>query len=439
LGFQFPTVVCTEYDEKVASNCPSFSCFKPQNSLNDSSSSIPWSTTFKSSLEVSPLMCSSPLARTYSYLKSHVFSRVKMDHWNSVLLETMTFTQPPADEYDRPEEIQEIQVNRIKAKNLMEIVENEKKEEKALYERNSASRDAEEYSRYGKTLFSQLTKTLSSWDDRTLRKSFMHVQDASQPRCFYVKFKGEGVDDHGGPYREVIDTAISEESVKILSLATPCPNATQSYGENRHLFVFNHNNIKFGVSDTFTWGRMVGLGVRHHMNLSIPLPTFLWKALSGDSVDLSKSVTEYDTQIVESISSIQELIDAEMEEDASEMLEIGLSEDVVASYLNGEIYQQGIYQILINLFKQTITMRQSNLITSFFNGLKATLPYERFSIFAPHELEMVFCGVSEVNIDSLRKVTEYEEPVSQYDEHVQVLKNNKTTMKFISLQLRISF
>ena len=27
------------------------------------------------------------------------------------------------------------------------------------------------------------------------------IQDAGQQRAFYVKFAGEGVDDHGGPYR----------------------------------------------------------------------------------------------------------------------------------------------------------------------------------------------------------------------------------------------
>lgn len=36
-------------------------------------------------------------------------------------------------------------------------------------------------------------------------------QDAGQPRAFYVKLVGEGVDDHGGPYRAVFETAVGEE------------------------------------------------------------------------------------------------------------------------------------------------------------------------------------------------------------------------------------
>ena len=63
LGYQFPSILITEYDEKIASSCPLFSCFQNEDEN--------WSKTFKGSLEVSPLMCSSPLARTYSYPNSY--------------------------------------------------------------------------------------------------------------------------------------------------------------------------------------------------------------------------------------------------------------------------------------------------------------------------------------------------------------------------------
>ena len=61
------------------------------------------------------------------------------------------------------------------------------------------------------SLFGQLYDALGNMDDRSLRRSFVHMQDAGQPRAFYVKFTGEGVDDHGGPYRTVFQTAVGEE------------------------------------------------------------------------------------------------------------------------------------------------------------------------------------------------------------------------------------
>src|SRR3546814_54339 len=120
------------------------------------------------------------------------------------------------------------------------------------------------------SLFGQLLEGISGWDDRQLRRSFVHMQDAGQPRAFYVKFTGEGVDDHGGPYRAAFQTAVGEEPqrkltlyslkpawkaipahglcvlpsenvspAELLDVLTPCPNAKNAQGENRDKFVLN--------------------------------------------------------------------------------------------------------------------------------------------------------------------------------------------------------
>ncbi|CAN0463072.1 unnamed protein product, partial [Phaeothamnion confervicola] len=74
------------------------------------------------------------------------------------------------------------------------------------------------------SLFGQLAQALAGWDDRNLRRAFVHMQDAGQARAFYIKFKGEGVDDHGGPYRAAFQTAVAEEPVQSLALLVPCAN-----------------------------------------------------------------------------------------------------------------------------------------------------------------------------------------------------------------------
>jgi hypothetical protein len=454
----------TKYDEAYASHHPLFSCFNNRSTITPSSTSltsmpsIDWAHNVLNDTEVSPLMCSSPLARVYTFLKNHVFSRVKMDHWNSVIKGTRTFTHPPADEYERPDEIQEIVVNRLEAKKLMEDIEQlertlkgknkmlTKEKRKTLMKR--LMKQQQQQQTYGnanndptsKTLFSQLSRTLTSWDDRTLRKSFMHVQDASQPRCFYVKFKGEGVDDHGGPYREVLDTAVSTEPVKALNLIVPCPNAEQAVGDHRHLFVFNTDDSSSGheggdndsrhSKEVFSWGRLAGLSISHHVTMSLALPSLLWESLSSSSVSFEKDVYEYDTQIVNSLKAMEPLVSEHLWEDVTDTLEVGLNDDtIVQRYtsvlqslhpdLSEEEVTMKLTGLLYHLFRQEMITRQAPLMTSFFNGLKTTLPYERFAIFTSPELETVFCGVSKVNVESLKKVTEYEDPVSAMDEHIQ--------------------
>ena len=62
-------------------------------------------------------------------------------------------------------------------------------------------------------ILSNISKeAMCNWDDRSLRRAFVHMQDAGQARAFFVKFTGEGVDDQGGPYRAVFETAVGEET-----------------------------------------------------------------------------------------------------------------------------------------------------------------------------------------------------------------------------------
>ena len=51
------------------------------------------------------------------------------------------------------------------------------------------------------------------------------VGDSGQERSFYVKFVGEGVSDHGGPYRACFQKACSEEP-KLLPSTYKLPPAT---------------------------------------------------------------------------------------------------------------------------------------------------------------------------------------------------------------------
>jgi hypothetical protein len=41
---------------------------------------------------------------------------------------------------------------------------------------------------------------------------------------------GEGVDDHGGPYRAALHTAVGEEPPGFLQLLTPCVNSKSDSG-----------------------------------------------------------------------------------------------------------------------------------------------------------------------------------------------------------------
>ena len=52
---------------------------------------------------------------------------------------------------------------------------------------------------------------------------------------------GEGVDDHGGPYRAALHTAVGEEPPGFLQLLTPCVNSKSDSGESRQCFTTLHS------------------------------------------------------------------------------------------------------------------------------------------------------------------------------------------------------
>jgi len=53
------------------------------------------------------------------------------------------------------------------------------------------------------SIFGQLFRELHFLKPTALRMGYTHPMDDGQERTFKVKFEGEGVDDYGGPYREV--------------------------------------------------------------------------------------------------------------------------------------------------------------------------------------------------------------------------------------------
>ena len=100
------------------------------------------------------------------------------------------------------------------------------------------------------------------------RAAFVHMQDGGQPRAFYVKFVGEGVDDHGGPYRATFQAALADEPVRSLQLVTE-GGALNSSGSCPEAW-FHH------------LGRLLGVAGRHRVPVALELGASVWAPLSGE-------------------------------------------------------------------------------------------------------------------------------------------------------------
>jgi hypothetical protein len=359
-------------------------------------------------------------------LKRAIFTQTKEQVWSLAIKESTTPTAAPPDEYERPDDLREISINRVEARNA-----EKSKDHLSFPERLKVS------------VFGQLLSSMMSWDDRSLRRAYVHMQDAGQKRAFFVKFTGEGVDDQGGPYRAVFQTAVGEETTQLLNLLVPCPNALSEIGENRDKYTFNTellNTMQNNNSTVYVHlGKLIALACRHQILVPLSLPKLIWKPLVGEPVDV-KDLLAVDVTVANSLNSIYSSFPASGASkkevaDVAELLiqallgssspyssqgvhslvctalGVGLEKD---SQLVGEQEEEEeedrsrVVQDIVRLVQQMHLTAQSKGLKHVYKGISAVVPVELISMFTAEELEGIFCGEAEVDLTILRKATIYE-------------------------------
>jgi hypothetical protein len=304
----------------------------------------------------------SPLRDLVLSVKQIIFTQTKMQFWSFAVRETTVSTALPADEYERPDEIREITINTLKAKHfrsgLLPATQQWEQQE-LMFERiahyaslsgsgsNNSSgssgsglsapsagagtvsaaattagtstnvsnllsdwmRDMDE--RLKMSVFGQLLEAFNGWDDRVLCKAYVHMQDAGQARAFFVKLAGEGVDDQGGPYRAVFQQAIGEEITHLFPLLAPTDNHVHGLGQQRDKFNFNlallANHPK-GVSLLVHLGKLVGVAVRHRIQVPLPLTAWLYQTLCFESVSVTEAMMQSNLSLVNSLRSLSDVL-----------------------------------------------------------------------------------------------------------------------------------
>jgi hypothetical protein len=342
--------------------------------------------------------------------------------------ETTVPTSQPPDEYDLPEDIATIKLNRLDASYAKQV------------------KDSLNFNdRLQKSLFGQIISKIGDWSSNVLRKAFVHIGDAGQSRAFFVKFEGEGVDDHGGPYRAAFETAIGDEPENLLELLVPCSNAGENIGENRDQTILNPKYLKDSSKLPLYYhlGKLIGVACRHNILCSISLPRLIWRPIAGEILtpaDLAatnlhvvqslKNITRGDVKDDDVSDLLTQLLCDELSCGLSSMQVRKLLANVATNDSDVSPYKEfdgknltvdAMHKHrLVSLVEQLLIVSQVSGLQQLCSGLSAILPTELCSIFTSSELEVLFCGESEVDITLLQKVTEYD-GVSPSDRYALVI------------------
>ena len=363
-------------------------------------------------------------ARRLRSLRRLLFSQTKSSFFESILDATTTFTPMHQDEYEDPKEIKTIKIKRVRA----------------TQSRLISITNANE--RLKQSVFGQLHKELRSWPNSSFRRSYVGKGHGGQKRGFKVKFVGEGVNDYGGPYRAVFEQVVDEvqcDAVTVggtkpsekclLPLLIPCPNKCTAVGNNQDKFILSTTPLTSTINQELMqfFGKTVGTAVRQNLNLALNFSVMLWRPLA--KLPLNRSHLEaIDTLIVNNMKEIINL-GMELERKLAEGKE-GIEKNhrpeewvdlTFSTYLpdgtrwalipgGSEIpVNLSNWREYIRLMEQCHLQQSASMFKVFKDGLSAVVPVEVFPLFTAQELERLVSGNSQVDVDLIRRCTEYED------------------------------
>jgi E3 ubiquitin-protein ligase HERC2 len=236
-------------------------------------------------------------------------------------------------------------------------------------------------------------------------------------RAWKVTFVGEFSDDYGGPYRASLDEIAEELQSSVLPLFIPCPNRRAKLGLNQEKFVPAPSARQPLHISLFEFvGKLMGIAVRTGNLLNFNFPKIVWKSLANEPIN-KQDVLDMDSlafKMLESISKIAEdpTVEPDMVEDilcmnfmltGSDGVEVELlpgGADVAVGFHNREQYEQLVVNYRIQEF--------SAHCEAIRKGFSTVVPYPLFSLFTGAELEVHVCGLPQIDIALLRKMSVYD-------------------------------
>jgi len=362
-------------------------------------------------------------------LRGTLFLAPKQKMVEFAMQASVTKVKKADDDYDYPEDLPQILLNRPRALNAQ------------------VHPNAEERLRL--SLFGQLYEELHFLDPSNLRLGYTHPMDDGQQRTFKVKFEGEGVDDYGGPYREIFTQLAQELQAPsklgtkgecTLPLLQPSPNTiTSSSEEKAQTFIARPAVTKRLYLEMYNFlGQLLGIAMRCKVNPRWDLPVVFWKSLVGQPLVL-EDLKSFDAAIhsmIQEIKHLKQNIDRQRKqqrpvEGAISQLEQVLSGlNWIARLSDGseiELCEDGKNRtVTLDNFEEFLDavahgrLHESAIaLHAVRDGLCSVVPAAILPILTWEELQLHICGRQEINIDLLESNTEYDDDVSPKDPHIQ--------------------
>ncbi|CAF4939010.1 unnamed protein product [Rotaria sp. Silwood1] len=277
------------------------------------------------------------------------------------------------------------------------------------------------------TMFYQAYKQLKSDASRIFRR----MEGEQVWKATYV---GMFSNDQGGPYRDSITRICTELCSTRLPLFILCPNERTNNGLNRDRWIPNvfppNQSIPIDIKNQYRFvGQLMGMAIRTKQYLDVRFPILLWKQLIHEEVTIedieaidisSFAIINEMEENIRKVKSLNECDDDGVNNNCDYLFSSIMTEltfDVVSS--TGQTYEliPGGFHIRITAanFEDYCMHYRQYRINEFYRqiefirqGLYSVVPWADLTVFTAHELEEVVCGKGYIDIEMLKRHTDYD-------------------------------
>ena len=244
--------------------------------------------------------------------------------------------------------------------------------------------------------------------------------------------------DQGGPYRDSITQICADICSTRLPLFILSPNGRMNIGLNRDCWIPNVFPPNKSISDDFKQqyqfiGQLMGLAIRKKHYLDLKFPLLVWKELLNESITI-EDIESIDIQAFTSINEIEKNLEQTLTNKTTDM---NLLFSSIINELHFEVVSSAsqTYELIpggINIpitsenFKQYVSCYRQYRLNEFQRqiqfirqGLCSVVPFYYLNFFTPKELEEAVCGKGQIDIELLKRNTQYAEDDMEESPHIE--------------------
>jgi E3 ubiquitin-protein ligase HERC2 len=253
-----------------------------------------------------------------------------------------------------------------------------------------------------------------------------------------VTFVGEKVLGQAGPYRAFFDDFSRElhesqgaDDPYPLPLFLPTPNNVHKLGENRDKLQINPSSSSFHHLELFELvGKIIGIAMRTRVLLPLRFSSSTWKLLCGEAI-MRSDLRKTDTSLVDNVIGPLLMCTDESQfkklfcfEDSDENQVCSLAYPITDSNQNmvgartGPVDWAQAQQYATNLENARL-LESARQVSAIRKGLGQIIPLQLLQLLQWDELELRVGGCETIDVELLRRNTQYSGGLTESMPHIQ--------------------